>query len=87
MTGAPNTFSKTPWMMKAIPVPNVSDQNRAGAEEMGPGAADISEIIPEVRAKLPDLETPSVLEPGPATPRQLAPNGPRSTPARVRLSM
>ena len=30
---------------------------------MGPGAADISEIIPEVRDKLPDLEAASPLEP------------------------
>ncbi|MFB3120316.1 MAG: AAA family ATPase, partial [Stenotrophomonas maltophilia] len=36
------------------------------AAEMGPSAADISEIIPEVRAKLPDLGTPPALEPGPA---------------------
>ena len=27
--------------------------------------ADIAEIIPEIRGKLPDLETPSALEPGP----------------------
>ena len=43
---------------------------QAGAEqlaaEMGPGAADIAEIIPDVRGKLPDLETPRALEPGPA---------------------
>ena len=31
--------------------------------EMGPGAADIAEIVPELRAKLPDLERPPVLEP------------------------
>ena len=31
--------------------------------EMGPGAADIAEIIPEVRGKLPDLEPPPALEP------------------------
>ena len=34
--------------------------------EMGPGAANIAEIIPELRGKLPDLETPRTLEPGPA---------------------
>ena len=34
--------------------------------EMGPGAPNIAEIIPEVRRKLPDLETPPGLEPGPA---------------------
>ena len=31
--------------------------------EMGPGAADIAEIIPEVRQKLADLKPPSTLEP------------------------
>ena len=36
------------------------------AAELGPGAAHISEIIPELRGKLPDLETPRALEPGPA---------------------
>ena len=30
---------------------------------MGPGAADICEIIPEVREKLPGLELPTPLEP------------------------
>ena len=40
---------------------------QAGAEqliaEMGPCAADIAEIIPEIRGKLPNLETPPALEP------------------------
>ena len=31
--------------------------------QMGPGAADISEIIPEILAKLPNLKPPSPLEP------------------------
>jgi len=31
--------------------------------EMGPGAADISEIVFEVRGKIPDLEPPPTLEP------------------------
>ena len=31
--------------------------------EMGPGAADIAEIVSEVREKLPDLEPPPALEP------------------------
>jgi len=31
--------------------------------EMGPGAADIAEIVPELRHKLTDLETPPALEP------------------------
>jgi len=33
---------------------------------MGPGAAAIAEIIPEIRGKLPDLEALRSLEPGPA---------------------
>ena len=40
---------------------------RADAEqliaEIGPGAADIAEIIPEVRQKLPGLEPSPALEP------------------------
>jgi DNA-binding CsgD family transcriptional regulator len=36
------------------------------AAEMGPGAADIAEIVPELREKLPDLETPPGLDPEPA---------------------
>ena len=31
--------------------------------EMGPGAADIAEVLPEIRHKLTGLETPPVLEP------------------------
>ena len=31
--------------------------------EMGPGAADIAEIVPELVEKLPNLETPTALEP------------------------
>ena len=31
--------------------------------EMGPGAADIAEVVHEVRQKLPDLEPPLALEP------------------------
>ncbi len=31
--------------------------------EMGAGAADIAEILPEIRFKLPDLEAPPALEP------------------------
>ncbi len=33
---------------------------------MGPGAADIAEIVAEIRGKLPNLATPPVLEPEPA---------------------
>ncbi len=32
-------------------------------ERMGAGAADIAEIVPDIREKLPDLEPPPVLEP------------------------
>ena len=32
-------------------------------EIMGPGAADISEIVPNIRDKITDLETPPALEP------------------------
>ena len=31
--------------------------------EMGPGAADIAEVVPQVRDKLPDIEPPPALEP------------------------
>jgi len=31
--------------------------------EMGPGAADIADIVPEIRRKLTDLETPPALQP------------------------
>ena len=31
--------------------------------EMGPGAADIAEIVPEIRRKITDLESPPALEP------------------------
>ena len=31
--------------------------------EMGPGAGDIAEIVPDIRGKLPDLEKPPALEP------------------------
>ena len=37
-----------------------ADQLRA---QMGPGAADIADVVPEVLAKLPDLEMPAVLDP------------------------
>jgi len=37
-----------------------ADQLRS---QMGPGAADIADVIPEVLAKLPDLEMPAVLDP------------------------
>ncbi len=33
------------------------------ASEMGQGAADIAELVPQIREKLPDLEAPRALEP------------------------
>ncbi len=61
-TGAP---PYRPWV-QAIR----ANVQQAGAQqlaaEMGPGAADIAEIVPDVRGKLPDLATPTALEPGPA---------------------
>jgi DNA-binding CsgD family transcriptional regulator len=51
-----------PWVqpMRSYVQQRDPEQLRA---EMGPGAADIAEVIPEVRAKLPDLEPPPPLEP------------------------
>ncbi|PKB72109.1 MAG: hypothetical protein BZY87_01875 [SAR202 cluster bacterium Io17-Chloro-G6] len=57
--GAPSYW---PWVQ-----PIRSYVQRADAEllaaQMGPGAADILEIIPEVREKLSDLELPTPVEP------------------------
>ncbi|MCH8095402.1 MAG: ATP-binding protein, partial [Chloroflexi bacterium] len=54
-----------PWVqpMRAYVQQAAAEQLTA---EMGPGAADIAEVVAEVRVKLPDLETPPVLEPEPA---------------------
>ena len=51
-----------PWVqtMRAYVQQAAAEQLTA---EMGPGAADIAEIIPEIRGKLPNLETPPALEP------------------------
>ncbi|MCH8280276.1 MAG: AAA family ATPase, partial [Chloroflexi bacterium] len=51
-----------PWVqaMRAYVQQASGDQLAA---EMGPGAADIAEIVPEIRDKLPGLETPPALEP------------------------
>jgi len=51
-----------PWVQ---PIRSYSQQ-RAPEQllaEMGPGAADIAEIVPEIRHKLTNLETPPSLEP------------------------
>jgi len=51
-----------PWVqpIRAYVQQSVPDQLRL---EMGPGAADIAEIVPEIRAKLTGLESPPELEP------------------------
>ena len=51
-----------PWVqpIQSYVLDTVPDQLLA---EMGPGAADIDELIPEIREKLPDLESPPALEP------------------------
>jgi predicted ATPase len=51
-----------PWVqpLRAYIQQQGPDQLRS---QMGPGAADIAEIIPEVRQKLPDPEPPPSLEP------------------------
>ena len=51
-----------PWVQ---PIRSYVQQASADrlATEMGPGAADIAEIIPNIRGKLTDLVTPSDLEP------------------------
>ena len=54
-----------PWVrpMRAYVQQTAAEQLTS---EMGPGAADLAEIVAEVRGKLPDLETPPLLEPEPA---------------------
>ncbi len=51
-----------PWVqtMRSYVQQASAEQLRA---EMGAGAADIAEILPEIRFKLPDLEPPPALEP------------------------
>jgi DNA-binding CsgD family transcriptional regulator/tetratricopeptide (TPR) repeat protein len=51
-----------PWVQ---PIRSYFQQRDPGQlrSEMGPGAADIAEVIPELREKLPDLKPPPALEP------------------------
>ena len=51
-----------PWVqpIRTYVLDTDPDQLRA---EMGPGAADIAELIPGIREKLPDLDPPPALEP------------------------
>ncbi|MFB3119022.1 MAG: AAA family ATPase [Stenotrophomonas maltophilia] len=50
-----------PWVQAIRSYVRERDSVQLGAE-MGPGAADISEIVPEVREKLPDLEASPTLD-------------------------
>jgi len=49
-----------PAPIKAYVAGTSSDQLLA---QMGSGAADIADLIPEIRQKLPDLEIPLALDP------------------------
>ncbi len=51
-----------PWVQPLRAYVQQTGAEQLGAE-MGPGAAAIAEIVVEIRAKLPDLETPPDLEP------------------------
>lgn len=51
-----------PWVQPFRSYIQQTDSELLGVQ-MGPGAADIAEILPEVRDKLPDLEPASPLEP------------------------
>ena len=54
-----------PWVQPVRSYISATEPDRLRAE-MGPGAADIAEVIPEVRGKLPDLEPPPALDPNQA---------------------
>ena len=51
-----------PWVQPIRSYVQQADSERLRSE-MGPGAADIAELIPQTRAKLPGLEIPPELEP------------------------
>ena len=51
-----------PWAQPIRAYVQVTDAERLRSE-MGLGATDIAEIVPELRGKLPDLEPPPALEP------------------------
>ncbi len=51
-----------PWVQMLRTYIQQKDREQL-ASEMGPGAADIAELVSEVRVKLPDLESPAALEP------------------------
>ena len=51
-----------PWVQPIRSYVQQRDAERLQSE-MGPGAADIAEIVPEIRRKLTDLEPPPSLQP------------------------
>ena len=51
-----------PWVQPVRSYISATEPDQLRAE-MGPGAADIAEVIPELREKLPDLAPPPVLDP------------------------
>jgi len=51
-----------PWVQPIRHYINVVDPQQSRSE-MGPGAADIAEVVPEVRQTLPDLDPAPALEP------------------------
>ena len=51
-----------PWIQPLRSYVQDTEAERLGSE-MGPGAADIAEVITELREKLPGLEPPPALEP------------------------
>ena len=54
-----------PYRPRVQAIRSYAGQRDAGQlrTEMGPGASDIAEMVPELRVKLPDLESPLTLEP------------------------
>ena len=54
-----------PWVQPVRSYINATDPELLRVQ-MGPGAADIAEVIPEVRNQLPDLEPPPALDPNQA---------------------
>ena len=51
-----------PWVQSMRSYVQLKDAGQLAAE-LGPCAAHIAEVVPEIRSKLPDLETPTVVEP------------------------
>ena len=50
-----------PWVQAIRSLVQSSDMEQL-RDEIGPGAADIAEIVPEILSKIPDVEPPSPLE-------------------------